>query len=65
MTIVGTKPAWADGAGAPYPGGYSGTAWTKISSSISFTNMNGYVENYDIWISNTAQNSPIAGFVIS
>ena len=113
MTIVGAKPAWADGAGAPYLPGYSGTvltgkskvlsssrvgnyngingngqylvfawptsfgspsftvnglpntAWTKISSSISFTNMNGYVENYDIWISNTAQNSPIAGFVIS
>ena len=101
MTIVGTKPAWADGAGISsgkslsgtragsynsingsgqylvfaWPSSYGtptftinglpNTAWTKIGSSISFTNMNSYVTTYDVWISNTAQNSPITSFVIS
>jgi hypothetical protein len=101
MTIVGTKPAWADGAGissgkslsGTRVGSYNGingagqylvfawpssygtptftinglpnTAWTKIGTSISFTNMNSYVTTYDVWISNTAQNSPITSFVIS
>ena len=101
MTIVGTKPAWADGAGissgkslsGTRAGSYNGingtgqylvfawpssygtptftinnlpnTAWTKIGSSISFTNMHSYVNTYDVWISNTAQNSPISLFVIS
>jgi hypothetical protein len=103
MTIVGSKPAWADGAGigvgkniynsGSRAGSYNGingtgqylvfawpssygtptftinglpnTAWTKIGTSISFTNMNSYVNTYDVWISNTAQNSPITSFVIS
>jgi hypothetical protein len=101
MTIVGSQPAWADGAGistgkslsGTRAGSYNGingagqylvfawpssygtptftinglpnTAWTKIGSSISFTNMNSYVNTYDVWISNTAQNSPITSFVIS
>jgi len=103
MTIIGTKPAWADGAGigvgkniynsGSRAGSYNGingagqylvfawpssygtptftinglpnTAWTKIGTSISFTNMNSYVNTYDVWISNTAQNSPITSFVIS
>lgn len=101
MTIVGTQPAWADGAGvgsgkslassrsANYSGingagqylafawptsfgtptftinGLPNTAFTKLGNSVSFTNMFGYTTNYDIWLSNTAQNSPIASFVIS
>ena len=101
MAIVGSKPAWADGAGISVgkslsgtkSGSYNGingagqylvfawpssygtptftinglpnTAWTKIGTSISFTNMNSYVNTYDVWISNTAQNSPITSFVIS
>jgi hypothetical protein len=101
MTIVGSQPAWADGAGistgkslsGTRAGSYNGingsgqylvfawpssygtptftinglpnTAWTKIGSSISFTNMYSYVNTYDVWISNTAQNSPITSFVIS
>ena len=103
MTIVGSQPAWADGAsvgsgknvlnGGTRAGSYNGingagqylvfawpssygtptftignlpnTAWTKIGSSISFTNMHSYVNTYDVWISNTAQNSPISLFVIS
>lgn len=103
MTIVGTQPAWADGAGVSsgkqlassraksYNGingagqylvfawpstfgtptftinGLLNTAFTKIGSGISHTNMYGYTNpaGYDIWISNTAQNSPIGSFVIS
>jgi hypothetical protein len=101
MTIVGSQPAWSDGAGVSSgkslsgtrAGSYNGingagqylvfawpssygtptftinglpnTAWTKIGSSISFTNMFSYVTTYDVWISNTAQNSPITSFVIS
>jgi len=101
MSVVGTQPAWADGAGvgsgkslaSSRSGNYSGingsgqylvfawptsfgnptftinglpnTAFTKIGSSISYVNMNLYTENYDVWISNTAQNSPITSFVIS
>ncbi len=103
MAIVGSQPAWADGAGvgsgkalassrsASYGGingagqylvfawpatfgtpaftinGLPNTAFTKIASAVPHTNVNGYVNpaGYDIWISNTAQNSPIASFVIS
>jgi len=101
MSIVGTQPLWADGAGIgsgkelrtnrlrSYNGidgagqylafawptsfgtpsftinGLPNTAFTKISSSISFTNMHSYTTNYDVWLSNTAQNSPITSFVIS
>lgn len=103
MAIVGSQPAWADGASvgsgktlaSSKSGSYAGingagqylvfawpstfgtptftinglpnTAFTKIGSAVSHTNMNGYTNpaGYDIWISNTAQNSPIASFVIS
>lgn len=103
MTIVGTKPAWADGAGIgsgkdlassrsrSYNGingdgqylvfawpstfgeptftinGLLNTAFTKIGTAVPHTNMNGYTNpsGYDVWISNTAQNSPIGSFIIS
>lgn len=103
MTIVGSAPAWANGAGVgsgkalstTKNGSYNGingagqylvfawpstfgnpsftinglpnTAFTKIGSSVPHTNMHGFTNpaGYDIWISNTAQNSPIASFVIS
>ena len=101
MTIVGTKPVWADGAGigsgkalsTSRAGNYDGifgagqylvfswptlygtptfkvnglvnTAFTKIINGISHTNMHGYVTNYDVWISDTAQNSSIDSLVIS
>lgn len=103
MTIVSTKPSWADGASsgtgksltntknATYNGingsgqylvfawptnfgqptftvnGLINTAFTKIATGVSHTNMHGYVNpnGYDIWITNTAQNSPITSFIIS
>ena len=59
--------AWPSSYGTPTftINGLPNTAWTKIGSSISFTNMFSYVTTYDVWISNTAQNSPITSFVIS
>ncbi len=101
MSVVGSQPAWADGAGvgsgktlsgsraANYSGingagqylvfawptsygtpaftinGLPNTAFTKIGNAVSHTNMHGYTINYDVWISNTAQNSAIASFIIS
>ena len=59
--------AWPSSYGTPTftINGLPNTAWTKIGISISFTNMNSYANTYDVWISNTAQNSPITSFVIS
>ena len=101
MSIVGSQPAWADGAGvgsgknlsasrtANYSGingsgqylvfawpssygepvftvnGLPNTAFTKIGTAVSHINMHGYPANYDVWISNTAQNSIITSFIIS
>ena len=101
MSIVGSQPAWADGAGvgsgknlsgsrtANYSGingagqylvfawpssygepgftvnGLPNTAFTKIGTAVSHINMHGYTTNYDVWISNTAQNSIITSFIIS
>lgn len=45
--------------------GLPNTAFTKIGTAVAHTNMFGYTINYDVWISNTAQNSPITSFVIS
>lgn len=45
--------------------GVPNTAFTKIGTSVNFTNMFGYLNQYDVWISNTAQNSPITSFIIS
>lgn len=45
--------------------GLPNTAWTKIGNSVSFVNANGYTASYDVWISNTAQNSPITSFQIN
>lgn len=101
MTIVGSKPNWANGAsvgsgksfsttrnatydnidgGGEYlvfawptsfgeptfkVNGLTNTAFTKIGDNITYTNMYGYNNQYDVWITNTAQNSPIDSFIIS
>lgn len=60
--------AWPSSFGNPSftINGLPNTAFTKIGSGVPHTNMNGFGPvNYDVWISNTAQNSPIASFVIS
>lgn len=59
--------AWPTTFGTPsfVINGLPSTAWTKINNSFAFTNANGYVNNYDVWISNTIQNSPIISFQIN
>jgi hypothetical protein len=59
--------AWPSTYGEPSftINGLPNTAFTKIGISVPHTNMHGYPTDYDVWISNTAQNSPIATFVIS
>jgi hypothetical protein len=39
--------------------GLSNNAFTKVKSNFLFTNQFGYITNYDVWISNTIQNSPL------
>lgn len=59
--------AWPTSFGNPIftINGLQNTAFTKMASSISCQNMYGYTNTYDVWMSNTIQNSPIASFVIS
>jgi hypothetical protein len=45
--------------------GLPNTAFTKIRSNSAFINSNGYTASYDVWITNSAQNSPITMFTIS
>lgn len=39
--------------------GLPNTAFTKVRSNSTFVNEYGYSINYDVWVSNTAQNSPL------
>lgn len=59
--------AWPTSFGNPSftVNGLPNTAFTKVNSAFAFTNVWGYVENYDVWMSNTVQNSAISQFVIS
>lgn len=59
--------AWPTTFGTPSftVNGLPNTAWTKVGTAISFVNSNGHTEPYDVWISNTAQFSPITLFAIS
>lgn len=45
--------------------GLPNTAFTKLGSSLNYTNAYGWTIPYDVWLSNTAQNSAIASFIIS
>ena len=39
--------------------GLPNTAFTRIRNNSPFTNLFGYTTNYEVWISNTLQNSPL------
>lgn len=45
--------------------GLPNTAWTKVNSNYTFTNVWGYTASYDVWMSNTPQFSPITSFQIN
>jgi hypothetical protein len=59
--------AWPETFGNPtfIVNGLPNTAWTKIGAGIGFTNASGFTERYDVWISNTQQNSPITQLQIN
>lgn len=63
--------AWPTSYGTPKfkQDGLTNTAWTKIGSAVGFINMYNYNSGsgghpYDIWISDTAYNSPVSSFSI-
>jgi len=39
--------------------GLQSTAFTRVRNNSSFTNVHGFTTNYEVWVSNTLQNSPI------
>jgi hypothetical protein len=59
--------AWPTSFGTPafVINGLPNTAFTKVDSGYSFVNAYGYTTAYDVWMSNTVQNSPISLFQIN
>lgn len=59
--------AWPTSFGTPVfvINGLTSNAWTKVNSAFTFTNSYGYTASYDVWMSNTVQNSPISNFQIN
>ena len=59
--------AWPTSFGTPafVINGLPNTAFTKVQGPYTFTNQYGYTASYDVWMSNTAQNSPITLFQIN
>lgn len=45
--------------------GLPNTAFTRVRTASAFTNQFGFTTNYEVWVSNTLQNSPISLFSIS
>lgn len=45
--------------------GLPNTAFTRVRTSSPFTNQHGFTTNYEVWVSDTLQNSPISLFSIS
>jgi hypothetical protein len=45
--------------------GQPNSAFTRVRTDWAFENIHGFVSNYEIWITNTVQNSPIGTFQIS
>ena len=39
--------------------GLQSTAFTRVRNNSPFTNVHGFTTNYEVWVSNTLQNSPI------
>lgn len=56
--------AWPSGVSNPYTpiftvNGLPNTAFTRIRSNSPFVNQYGFTTNYEVWVSNTLQNSPL------
>lgn len=56
--------AWPSNVANPYTPTFivnnsPNTSFTRIRSNSPFTNINGFTTNYEVWVSNTLQNSPL------
>lgn len=56
-TVFGTSPTFV-------AGGFVTNAFTKVRSASAFVTDTGITVNYDVWVSDTPQNSPISTFEI-
>lgn len=59
--------AWPSSFGEPsfVINGLSVNAYTKVNTNLIVTNQYGYTASYNVYMSNTAQNSPISSFQIN
>lgn len=59
--LVFAWPSSVSGATSPTftVGGFTVTAFTRLRTSQPFVNQHGFSTNYEVWISNTAQNSSV------
>jgi hypothetical protein len=65
--LIFAWPSSVSGATSPTftVNGLPNTAFTRVRTASAFTNQYGFTTNYEVWVSNTLQNSPIALFSIS
>lgn len=59
--LIFAWPSSVTGATAPSfsVNGFISTAFTRLRTAWSLTNSNGFTTNYEVWVSNTIQNSPL------
>ncbi len=59
--LIFAWPSLVNGAYAPIftVNGLQNTAFTNVKTNWSFTNAFGFTSNYEVWVSNTQQNSPL------
>lgn len=59
--LIFAWPSCLSGSTTPkfYVNGFLSTAFTRVRTSSPFTNQYGFITNYEVWVSNTLQNSPL------
>lgn len=59
--LIFAWPSSLPGASTPtfYVNGFISTAFTRVRTASPFVNQHGFTTNYEVWVSNTIQNSPL------
>lgn len=59
--LIFAWPSSLTGANTPtfYVNGFISTAFTRVRTASPFVNQYGFTTNYEVWVSNTIQNSPL------
>jgi hypothetical protein len=59
--LIFAWPSCLSGSTTPkfYVNGYLSTAFTRVRTSSPFSNQYDFITNYEVWVSNTLQNSPL------